>query len=207
MKLIFFDKISIAMASEHEPMDERSLRLLRRRSAVRGATATEPDPRSGDRRSEHRASADARDAINRARQRTDKQVEEPAVSAAPHPHQSRPVTPPLQQPAPPPSPPPHRQPSQRAESERWNIEPAEAASLRLARELLQFRSAPDAMDAWLDRIAELVHNAVPVASQQCEPSRAHQPSRGQEQPRGAIPPPPQGGNLAGRLSAVPPHPI
>ena len=70
------------MASEREPMDERALRLLRRRSAMHGATATEPDPRSGDRRSEHHASADARDAINRARQRADKQVEEPAVSAA-----------------------------------------------------------------------------------------------------------------------------
>ena len=126
------------MTSEHELMDERTLRLHRRRSVVRGAAATEPNPRTGDRRSEHRTSADARDAINRARQRADKQVEEPAVSVVPHPHRSRPVTPPLQKPPRPPSPPLHRQPSQRAESERRNTEPAEAVSLRLARELLQF---------------------------------------------------------------------
>ena len=164
------------MTSEHEPMDEHALRLHRRRSVVRGATATEPDPRAGDRRSERRSSADACDAINRARQRADKQAEEPAASVAPHPHRSRPVTQPPQQPARPPSPPPHRQPSQRAESGRRDAEPAEAASLRLARELLQFRPATDAMDAWLDRIAELVHNAAPAASQQQrEPSRGRQP--------------------------------
>ena len=77
-----------------------------------------------------------------------------------------------------------------AESERRDAEPAEALSLRLAWELLQFRPAPDAMDAWLDRIAALVHNAAPAASQQQrEPSRARQPSHGQEHPRGAAPPP------------------
>ena len=104
--------------------------------------------------------------------------------------------------------PPHRQPSQPAESERRDAEPTEATYLRLARELLQFRPAPDAMDAWLDRIAELVHNAAPVASQQQrEPSRARQPSCGQERPRGAAPPPPQGGNFAGRLSVAPPPPL
>ena len=141
-----------------------------------GATATEPDPRSGDRRSEHRASADAHDAFNRARTCTDKQVEELALPAAPHMHRSRPVAPPLQQPAPPPSPPPHRKPSQRAESERRDVEPAEAASLGLARELLQFRPMPDAMDAWLDRIAEHVPNAAPMTSQQCEPARTDRKS-------------------------------
>ena len=84
------------MTIEHEPMDKRTLRLHRRRRVVRGATVTKPDPRTGDRRSEHRTSTDARDAINRTRKRADRQVEEPAVSVAPHPHRSRPVTPPLQ---------------------------------------------------------------------------------------------------------------
>ena len=77
-------------------MDDRTLRLHHRQSVARSVTVTEPNPRTGDRRSEHRTSADTCDAINRARQRTDNQVEEPAVSIAPHPHRSRPVTPPLQ---------------------------------------------------------------------------------------------------------------
>ena len=152
------------MTSEHERMDERTLRLHRRRSVARGATATEPDPRTGDRRSEHCTSTDARDGINHARHRADKQVEEPAVSVAPHPHQSRPVTPPLQQPPRPPSPPPHHQPSQRAESERCDVEPPEVASLRFEREVLQFRPAHGTMDAWLDRIADLIRGAAPAAS-------------------------------------------
>ena len=60
------------MTSEHEPMDKHALRLHCRQSAVRSATATKPDPRTGDRRSEHRYSTDAHDAINRTRQRADK---------------------------------------------------------------------------------------------------------------------------------------
>ena len=185
-------------------MDERALHLHRRRTAVRSAAATEPDPRTGDRRSECRNSADAHDAINRTRQRMDKQVEEPAVSIAPHPHGSRPVTPPLQQPPRPPWPPPHRQLSQWAESERRDAEPPEAASLHLEHELLQFHLALSAMDAWLDRITKLVRDAAPAASQkQREPSRAHQPSHDQEQLRGGAPPSTQWGNLAGCLSTMP----
>ena len=64
------------------------------------------------------------------------------------------------------------------------------------------------MDAWLERIAELVGNAAPAPSQHPhEPSHGCQPSREHEQPRDPAPPlPPPARNQEGCAAPPPPPP-
>ena len=66
------------------------------------------------------------------------------------------------------------------------------------------------MNAWLDRIVEIVGNAAPELShrpREAPPPGGHQPSREQEQPHGPAPPsPPPGRNQEGRARMPPPPP-
>ena len=140
------------MAHEHEQ------RILSRQAR---AASTEPLQREEP----HRRIDDAYATIEcHAQERGKNHVQPPASSAinhdgAVHPNRQRPMTPP----PPPPPPPPHQ--SQRAESQRRNAEPTASAALRMAQELLQYHPREGEMNAWLDRIAELVTNAAPELSQ------------------------------------------